>query len=65
MLRLVKKKWVNFLSSQVTEDEISDMRKHERTGRRLCAPWFPDHLKVLLNQKLKPKKAGRKSKKNK
>jgi hypothetical protein len=56
MLRLVKKKWVNFLSYQVTEDEISDMRKHERTGRPLCAPWFLDHLEVLLSRKLKPKK---------
>jgi putative transposase len=65
MLRIVKKKWANFLSSQATEDEISDMRKHERTGRPLCAPWFLDHLEVLLNRKLKPKKAGRKPKKNK
>jgi hypothetical protein len=62
------KKWpCDFLRDrQVTEDEISDMRKHERTGRRpLCAPWFFDHLEVLLNRKLKPKKAGRKPKKNK
>ena len=65
MLRLVKKKWADFLSSQLTKDEISDMRKHERTGRPLCAPLFLDQLEVLLNRRLKPKKAGRKPKKNK
>ena len=65
MLRLVKKKWSEFLSSPVTEDETSDLRKHERTGRPLCAPWFLDRLEVLLDRRLKPKKAGRKPKKNK
>jgi putative transposase len=65
MLRLVKKTWADFLISQVTEDEISDMRKHERTGRPLCAPRFLDQLEVLLNRQLKPKRAGRKTKKNK
>jgi putative transposase len=65
MLGLVKKKWADFLSSPVTADEINNMRKHERTGRPLCAPLFLDQLEVLLDRQLKPKKAGRKPKKNK
>ena len=65
MLRLVKKDWADFLGSPESEDEINDMRKHERTGRPLCAPGFLNQLESLLGRPLKPKKAGRKPKKNK
>ena len=44
MLRLVKKEWADFLVTPVSEDEISDMRKHERTGRPLCTSWFLGQL---------------------
>ncbi|MDA3898515.1 MAG: hypothetical protein PF482_20440 [Desulfobacteraceae bacterium] len=60
MLELVKKKWSDFLCAPVSKDEISDMQKHERTGRPLCAPGFLDHLEMYLGRPLKPKKAGRK-----
>ncbi|MDA3896600.1 MAG: transposase [Desulfobacteraceae bacterium] len=65
MLRLVKKEWADFLVTPVSEDEISDMQKHERTGRPLCTSWFLGQLEDLLGRPLKPKKAGRKPKKNK
>ena len=65
MLRLVKKDWADFLGSPESEDEINDIQKHERTGRPLCAPYFLDQLEALLGRPLKPKKAGRKPKKNK
>ena len=65
LLDLVKKDWQEFLNITVTDDEISDMRKHERTGRPLCVPRFLDQLEALLGQPLKPKKPGRKPKNKK
>lgn len=65
LLGLVKKQWSKYLEEPVSEDEINDMQKHERTGRPLCAPWFLDQLETLLDRPLRPKKAGRKPKKNK
>lgn len=65
LLDLVKKDWKKFLNITVPDNEISDMHKHERTGRPLCAPWLLDQLEALLGQSLKPKKPGRKPKSNK
>ena len=65
VLGIVNKKWRDFLRSPVSEDEINDMRKHERTGRPLCTSWFLEQLEAFLDRPLKPKKAGRKPKKNK
>jgi putative transposase len=62
MLRLVNKKWVSFLISQITEDELSNMQKHESTGRPLCGPMFLEQLEVLLNRHLKLKRPGSKPK---
>ena len=61
LLDLVKKDWTQFLNTAVPDNEISDMQKHERTGRPLCAPWLLDQLETLLNRPLKPKKPGRKT----
>jgi len=65
LLDLVKKDWAEFLNIAVPDIEINDMQKHERTGRPLCSSWFLDQLESLLSQPLKPKKPGRKPKKNK
>ncbi len=46
----------------VSEDEIRDIQKHERTGHPLCATWFLEKLGALLDRPLKPKKPGRKPK---
>lgn len=64
MLRMVKKKWAEYLDEPVLEDEINDMRKHERTGRPLCKTWLLDRLETLLDRPLKPKKPGRKPKRS-
>ncbi len=65
MLRLANKKWADFLDAAVSEDEIRDIQKHERTGRPLCAAWVLEALEALLDRPLKPKKPGRKPKNNK
>jgi putative transposase len=62
MLRLVKKKWSEFLHSPVSEDEINLIQKHERTGRPLCELSFLERLENLLDRPLKPRKPGRKTK---
>ncbi len=61
----LKKDWAEFLNIAVPDIERNDMQKHERTGRPLCSSWFLDQLESLLSQPLKPKKPGRKPKKNK
>jgi putative transposase len=62
LLRLVKKKWSEFLHSHVSEDERNHLLKHERTGRPLCEPSFLERLEVFLDRPLKPQKPGRKPK---
>jgi len=65
LLGLINRDWTDFLRTPVSEDEINAMQKHERTGRPLCIPRFLEQLEVALDLPLKPKKAGRKPKKNK
>ncbi len=62
MLSPANKTWTDFLGSAVSEEEIRDIQKHERTGRPLCATWFLEQLEALLDRPLKPKKPGRKPK---
>ncbi len=62
MLRLVNTTWTDFLGSAVSDDEIMDIQKHERSDRPLCATWFLEKLEALLDRPLKPKKPGRKPK---
>ncbi len=46
----------DFFGSTVSEDEIINIQKHERTGQPLCATWFLEKLEALLDRPLKPKK---------
>jgi len=54
--------WRLFLSGAVRQDELDQIRKHERTGRPLGSEAFLEHLEKLLNRPLKRKKPGPKGK---
>jgi putative transposase len=54
--------WRLFLSEMATEEQLDDIRRHERTGRPLGPEHFLDHLESLLDRTLKPEKPGPKGK---
>lgn len=53
--------WKSFLNSG-HEEEMAQIRKHERTGRPLGDEVFVEKLEALLERALKRKKPGPKSK---
>ena len=53
--------WREFLSTGVSETELSELRQHSRTGRPLGSLAFLARLERILGRVLVPKKAGRKS----
>ena len=55
--------WASFLREQVSEETLTDLRKHEKTGRPLGNPTFVSHLEKALARTLRPLKPwGAKSK---
>ena len=55
--------WKSFLAG-ANEDLMSDIRKHERSGRPLGSEEFVESLEADLNRTLKPEKPGPKGKLN-
>ena len=49
--------WRAFLSLS-SEDEITTLRKHERSGRPLGKETFIDKVEALLERSLRPQKPG-------
>ena len=62
LLEITGGNWEDFLSAAIREEEIIEMRKHEKTGRPLGSGSFVENLENTLGRILKPKKAGRKPK---
>jgi putative transposase len=62
---LINRDWTDFLRTPVSEDKINAMQKHERNGRPVCMPMLLEQLEAVPDRPLKPKKAGRKPKRNK
>lgn len=56
--------WKLFLTGKTTEEELNEIRKHERTGRPLGTESFIEHLESILERALKPAKPGPKGNKN-
>lgn len=54
--------WRAFLSEEVSEQKLEEIRCHERTGRPLGSESFLSKLEVSLNRTLRHQKAGRKKK---
>jgi len=65
LLEMIGDTWKDFLNVAIREEEIAEMRKHEKTGRPLGGEGFVESLKNTLGRILKPKKAGRKPKSKK
>ena len=55
--------WAEFLGWPPGEEEVKQLRGHERTGRPLGGVDFLESLEKLIGRALKPKKPGRKPKK--
>ena len=62
LLEIANKPWEMFLTSDIQEQEIALLRKHERTGRPLGGDSFIESLERLLDRDLKPQKPGPKKK---
>jgi putative transposase len=62
LLQIVKTDWKNFLTDDVREPEIEQLRKHERTGRPLGEGDFVEKIELLLDRKLNTHKPGPKKK---
>jgi len=56
--------WKEYLSLILSEDDIRKLKRHERTGRPLGNKSFITCLEKSLGKPTKPKKPGRKPKKN-
>lgn len=56
--------WRLFLASADDEEQVSEIRKHERTGRPLGTESFVDRLEISLSRLLKRCKPGPKGKGN-
>ncbi len=54
--------WRLFLSGSVADEQINEIRKHERTGRPLGSEGFVDRLETSLDRPLKRGKPGPKEK---
>jgi putative transposase len=55
--------WPEFFGQDVDTAVAEKMRKHEQTGRPLGSENFVVNLERILDRMLRPKKAGRKPKK--
>lgn len=56
--------WRSFLAGSADEERISEIRKHERTGRPLGTEGFVDRLETFLDRPLRRGKPGPKGKGN-
>lgn len=56
--------WQLFLAGAVNEEQIKDIRKHERTGRPLGSEGFIEGLETALDRPLKRGKPGPKGPRN-
>lgn len=56
--------WRLFLAGAGEEEEINEIRKHERTGRPLGSEGFVERLETALERQLKRGKPGPKGKNN-
>jgi len=54
--------WRGFLNSAICEEELLDLRNHERTGRPLGSSAFLDRLEAIVGRILRPQKGGRPAK---
>jgi putative transposase len=59
LLEITGGTWKEFLTAAIREEEILEMRRHERTGHPLGSGSFSENLETMLGRILKPKKAGR------
>ena len=50
--------WRRFLRTPVPDEELKDLRRHERTGRPLGAEGFVERLERRLKRTLRPKPPG-------
>jgi putative transposase len=55
---MVRKRWADFLSVEIADDEIEALQKHERTGRPLGSREFVEDLEERLGRTLLPQKPG-------
>jgi putative transposase len=62
LLEITGGTWKDFLTAAIREEEIMELRRHERTGRPLGTESFVENLQTMLGRILKPKKAGRRPK---
>lgn len=54
--------WHAFLNSAIPEEELTDLRRHGRTGRPLGEEQFLERLEKMVGRVLKPQKRGPKPK---
>ena len=64
LLAIINGDWRDFLTGAISSAELTDIRKHEKTGRPLGDVSFVSHLENLLGRELRPRKPGRKPKKS-
>jgi putative transposase len=50
--------WQDFISNDVSNEDLTLLRKHSRTCRPLGSEEFISHLEIKLNRILRPKKPG-------
>ena len=54
--------WRSFLKSVVRDEELSDLRRHSRTGRPLGDERFIERLEEMVGRVLKPQTRGQQPK---
>ncbi len=62
LLQIAGGMWEDFLHITAGEEEITELQRHEQTGRPLGSIRFIEGLENFLDRLLQPKKAGRKPK---
>jgi len=55
---MIRKRWADFLSTEISNDEAAALQKHERTGRPLGSREFVEDLEDRLGRALLPQKPG-------
>jgi len=54
--------WGDFLSEDIAEEEVNELRRHERSGRPLGSESFIERVEKRLGRILRPQKPGPKKK---
>ena len=58
LCRIIRSDWEHFLKTDISDSEIEEFRKYERTGRPLGKNSFIKQIEAILGRRLRPRKPG-------